>query len=107
MQAYEDEKVLDKAVYKWHVQQKACEQLSKLLDIECSVVDGWLWRFCNWHRLRDMQVRGEAGGAGTAAAEVYRVQLINELIKKEGLLMSQVYNIDEIGLFWSSLPNNT
>ena len=66
---------------------------------------GWLWRFRNRHGLRDAQLRSEAGGADIAGAEVYRVQL-NELIKKEGLLMSQVYKADETGLFWRSLPNN-
>ena len=86
--------------------RNACEQLSKHLGIECSASDGWLWRFRNRHGLCDTQVRGEAGSADTAGAEVYRVKL-NELIKKEGLLMSQVYNADETGLFWRSLPNNT
>ena len=51
--------------------------------------------------MRDTQLRGEAGGADTAGAEVYRVRL-NELIKKEGLLMSQIYNANETGLFWHS-----
>ena len=83
-----------------------CEQLSKHLGIECNASDGWLWGFHDRHGLRDTQLRGEAGGADTAGAEVYWVQL-NELIKKEGLLMSQVYNANETGLFWRSLPNNT
>ena len=82
-------------MYKWYVQQKAfgtevtseimrnaCEQLSKHLSIKCSASDVWLWRFRNRHGLRDTQLRGEAGGADTASAEVYRVQL-NELIKKK------------------------
>ena len=82
--------------------QNACEQLSKHLGIECSACDGCLWRFCTRHGQRDMQLRGEAGSADTAGAKVYRVKL-NELIKKEGLLMSQVYNANEIGLFWHSV----
>ena len=78
-----NQKELDEAVYKWYVQQKACgnkvssetirnacEQLSKHLGIECSASDGWLWRFRNRHGLRDTQVRGEAGGADAAGAEV-------------------------------------
>ena len=102
-----NQKELDEAVYKWYVQQKAfgtkvtsetirnaCEQLRKHLGIECSASDGWLWRFRNRHGLRDTQLWGEAGGADTAGAEVYRIQL-NELIKKEGLFMSQVCNADD------------
>lgn len=65
-----------------------------------------MWRFRNRHGLRDPQLRGEAGSADAAGAEAYRVKL-NELIKKEGLLMSQIYNADETGFFWRSLPNNT
>ena len=38
--------------------------------------------------------------------EVYWAQL-NELIKKEGLLKAQVYNADETGLYWCSMPTNT
>ena len=76
--------------------------------IKCSVSDGWLWRFHNRHGLHDTQLRGEAGSADTAGAvsAVYRVKL-NELIKKESLLMSQIYSANETGLFWRSLPNNT
>ena len=51
-----------------------------------------------------MQLRGKAGSADTAGTKVYRIKL-NKLIKK-GLLMSQIYNADETGLFWCSLPNN-
>ncbi|XP_045104407.1 tigger transposable element-derived protein 7-like [Portunus trituberculatus] len=113
------QKQLDEAVYKWYVQQKACgnkvtsgtirnacEQLSKHLGIQFSASDGWLWRFRNRYGLRDLVVRGEAGSADTVSAEVYRVKL-NELIKDEGLLMSQVYNANETGLFWRSLPKST
>ena len=39
-----------------------------------------------------------------AGAEVYWIQL-DELIKKEGFLLSQVYKADETGVFWRSLPN--
>ena len=64
--------------------RNACEQFSKHLGIECSVSNGWLWYFCNQHRLCDIQVRIEAGSVDTADAEVYQVQL-NELRKKDFL----------------------
>ena len=63
-----NQKELDKAMYKWYVQQKA-----------------WYIKVTSEskHGLSDLQVRDEAGGVDTPAAEVYRVQL-NELIEKEG-----------------------
>ncbi|KAG7161286.1 Tigger transposable element-derived protein 7-like 39 [Homarus americanus] len=44
--------------------------------------------------------------APTEDIEPFRERL-NDLIKSEGLLISQVYNGDETGLYWRSLPRNT
>ncbi|XP_076048822.1 uncharacterized protein LOC143029777 isoform X2 [Oratosquilla oratoria] len=107
------QKELDEAVLKWYIQQKACgsnvplsaianacQQFSKHLGLPSTVSDSWLWRFRNRHGLR-----GEGGSSNIANVEHFRIKL-NDLIKKEDLLLSQIYNADETGLFWHSLPNN-
>ncbi|KAG7158584.1 Nucleic acid dioxygenase ALKBH1-like [Homarus americanus] len=52
------------------------------------------------------KVCGEAASAPTEEIEPFHMML-TELIAREGLLFSQVYNADETGLFWRLLPENT
>ncbi|KAG7170856.1 Tigger transposable element-derived protein 7-like 3, partial [Homarus americanus] len=68
--------------------------------------DGWLWRFRNRHVMYNKITQDEAGRAPTEDIEPFRKRL-NDLIKSEGLLISQVYNGDETGLYCRSLPRNT
>jgi hypothetical protein len=44
--------------------------------------------------------------ADLEAVEPFRKKL-NDVIKNEGYQLSQIYNFDEIGLFWRNLPDNT
>ena len=60
--------------------------------------DGWLWRFRNRHGIGNKFFHGEAASAPTEDVEPFR-QKVNKLIQDERLLISQVYNADESGLF--------
>ncbi|XP_042203529.1 tigger transposable element-derived protein 7-like [Homarus americanus] len=111
---------LEEAVTKWFVQQRSCGNDVRGVEIQAAAVklsshmgienfeasDGWLWRFRNRHGKCNKITHGEAGSAPTEDIEPFRDRL-NDLIKSEGLLISQVYNVDETGLYWRSLPRNT
>ncbi|KAG7172017.1 Tigger transposable element-derived protein 7-like 10 [Homarus americanus] len=111
---------LEEAVTKWFVQQRSCGNVVRGVEIQAAAVklashmgienfkasDGWLWRFRNRHGMCNKITHGEAGRAPTKDIEPFRERL-NDLIKSEGLLISQVYNVDETGLYWRSLPRNT
>lgn len=49
---------------------------------------------------------GEAGSADTVEVEPYEMML-SDLIPKELLHTSELYNADKTGLFWRSLPRNS
>ncbi|KAG7157467.1 Tigger transposable element-derived protein 7-like 19 [Homarus americanus] len=111
---------LEEAVTKWFVQQRSCGNVIRGVEIQAAAVklashmgienfeasDGWLWRFRNRHGMCNKITHGEAGSSPTEDIEPFRERL-NDLIKSEGLLISQVYNGDETGLYWRSLPRNT
>ncbi|KAG7159730.1 Tigger transposable element-derived protein 7-like 2, partial [Homarus americanus] len=111
---------LEEAVTKWFVQQRSCGNVVRGVEIQAAAVklashmgienfeasDGWLWRFRNRHGMCNKIMHGEAGSAPTEDIEPFRDRL-NDLIKSEGLLISQVYNGNETGLYWRSLPRNT
>ncbi|KAG7154717.1 Tigger transposable element-derived protein 7-like 9 [Homarus americanus] len=111
---------LEEAVTKWFVQQRSCGNVVRGVEIRAAAVklasnmgienfeasDGWLWRFRNRHGMCNRITHGEAGSAPTEDIEPFRDRL-NDLIKSEGLLISQVYYVDETGLYWRSLPRNT
>ncbi|KAG7172964.1 Tigger transposable element-derived protein 7-like 33, partial [Homarus americanus] len=87
--------------------QVAVVKLASHMGIEnFKASDGWLWRFRNRHGMCNKITHGEAGSTPTEDIEPFRDRL-NDLIKSEGLLISQVYNVDETGLYWRSLPRNT
>ena len=71
-----------------------------------SASDGWLHRFRRRHGLFPKRAYGESGSATTQDIDPFRHDL-NKLISDEGLLWSQVYNMDETGLFWRALPQDT
>ncbi|KAG7164755.1 Tigger transposable element-derived protein 7-like 28 [Homarus americanus] len=59
-----------------------------------------------WHGIVNRKVCGEAASAPTEEIEPFR-RMLTKLIAREGLLLSQMYNADETGLFWRLLPENT
>ena len=113
-------KALDEATFKWWKQLTAngvsvrgvdildaAAKLAKEMGITDFVgSDGWLWRFRRRHCLANRALRGEAASAPVAEIGPFRDRLC-KIIKDEGLLLSQVYNMDETGLYWRSLPTNT
>lgn len=88
-------KDIDEAVHKWHVQQHSVGVKVRAVDIMKAAEE--LAGHLGVQQFK-FKVCGEAGSAVTGNIEPFRLKL-NDLIKKEGLLLSQVYNGDETGLF--------
>ncbi|KAG7172019.1 Tigger transposable element-derived protein 7-like 15, partial [Homarus americanus] len=109
---------LEEAVTKWFVQQRSCGNVVRGVEIQAAAAklashmgienfeasDGWLWRFRNRHGMCNKITHGKAGSAPTEDIEPFKERL-NDFIKSEGLLISQVYNGDETGLYWWSLED--
>lgn len=114
------DKDLEEAVYTWIMQERSCgvnvrgseiqnaaAKLAKHMGVEkFQATAGWLWRFRNRHGMVKTVIHSEAASAPTEVVETFRTGL-NDVIKKEGFLHSQVYNAVETCLFWRSLPRNT
>ena len=68
-------------------------------DERLKLSNGWLGRFKVRYGLREMRRHGEAASADadTVNAERKRIQ---ELIKKHGYQLHDIYNMDETGLFY-------
>lgn len=110
---------LDDAVYKWFCQlhssgmavlgveiQAAANRLAKQLNINnFKASSGWLFRFRRRHNITNKNVCAESLSADNEAVEPFRKKL-NEILKAENILPSQLYNYDETWLYWRSLPDS-
>ncbi|XP_060846462.1 tigger transposable element-derived protein 7-like [Rhopalosiphum padi] len=111
---------LDDAVYKWFCQlrstglavrgveiQAAADRLAKQLNINnFKASSGWLFRFGRRHNITNKKICGESLSADNEAVEPFRKKL-NDILKAENILPSQLYNYDETGLYWRALPDST
>ena len=111
---------VDEATLKWVKQQRdagvlvrgtevlnAAKKFAQLQGVEdFKASDGWLYRFKRRHGLSNRKVHGEALDCDESGLDDFR-QKFSDLISKEGLLLSQIYNADETGLFYRSTPTNT
>ena len=87
--------------------QNAAQKLARHMRItDFTAGDGWLWRFRNRHGIGNKVLHGEAASVPVEEVEPFR-QKLKKLIRDEGLLISQIYNADESGLFWHCMPKNT
>ena len=73
---------------------------------EFQASNGWFDRFVKRCQLGIRKPHGEAASAETEAAEKYP-EILNQLIKEIGFKNEQVFNMDEIGLFWKKVPSRT
>ena len=67
---------------------------------------GWLFNFRSRHCLADRRNTGEASSADAAAVEPFRKRLL-KIIDESNLVLGQIYNADETGLYWKATPSNT
>lgn len=112
---------LDEATFLWFTQerqkgvpisgpliQEKALQLNKMLngDSTFTASNGWLDRWKKRHGVRQLSITGEKLSADFAAANDY-LDEFSDLIGSENLSPQQVYNADETGLNFKSLPTKS
>ena len=122
MKAAQDKK-LDEAVAMWFMQKrsegvpisgpillaKALQFHTKLYPDggeELKASTGWLNNFQHQHRIRQLAIQGEALSAKADLVQPFKNNL-SRIIEEEGLMLIQLYNCDETGLFWKDLPTKS
>lgn len=120
MKSAVDEKLED-AVYVWFVQRRSrgdpisgpmlCEKallfnekLRGPADFKAST--GWLKNFKSRHGIRELEVQGERLSSDPIAAEEFKHNLA-EFLENENYSLDDVYNADETGFNWKSLPRKS
>jgi hypothetical protein len=72
-------------------------------DERLNLSNSWLGRFKDRNGLREMKRHGEAASADVGTVEWERKR-IQELIRKYGYELRDIFNMDETGLFYGYLP---
>jgi len=67
---------------------------------------GWLNKWKARHSIRQLYVCGEKKCADTDAANKFKITL-SQKIKDETISLSQIFNVDETGLYFKMLPTKT
>ncbi len=68
--------------------------------------NGWFYRYKNrvgWHNIK---IQGEAASADHEAAKLFPKEL-EEIIETYHYMPSQIFNVDETGLFWKRMPGRS
>lgn len=110
----------DKALFKWFEQERAqgtpvsgdllrakALQFHKISgdESEFKASNGWLDNFKRRYGIRQLSMQGEKLSANNAAAEQFKTTLQQDI--RENYELDQVYNADETGLYFKSLPRKT
>ena len=66
---------------------------------------GWLKRFKDRHGVRALSIQRELQSAATTSDNPFKENL-QKIIEEKGLIMNQVFNCDETGMYWKIMPNN-
>ena len=87
------------------------EKATELRDTieSCSdfkVSDGWLAGFKQRHSIRLVRTYGESAGADEDAAQKFITEF-QKLMEEEDISEENIYNMDESGLLWRTLPSKT
>ncbi|XP_051856446.1 jerky protein homolog-like [Antechinus flavipes] len=114
-------KELDRAMLEWFNQQRAegtpvsgiiCAKQAKAffnalgMEGDFNASTGWLTRFKQRHGIRELNYQGEKSNGDQSAAADFREDF-EEFTESERLQPEQIYNADETGLYWKSLPART
>ncbi|XP_024943536.1 jerky protein homolog-like [Cephus cinctus] len=117
------DKVLDDAVYLWFCQKRSldepisgpllCEKarvLNEKLNGDRSdsfkASNGWLNNFKRRHGIHHLCVQGERLSSDTESANTF-VDEFKRFVEDNGYTKRNIYNADESGLSWRSLPRKT
>lgn len=119
-----DDPELEKAVYIWFRQKRMegvpisgpllCEKAIELYktlhkdakDSDFVASEGWKWRFCKRHGIRQLSLQGEKLAADSDAASEF-IESFPKFVKESGYSLDQIFNCDETGLNFRLLPTKT
>lgn len=116
-----EDKQLDQAVYLWFKQKRMegvpvsggmirekALTLNRRLHGETTfkASEGWKWRFCKRHGIRQLSVQGEKLSGNKEASDKFKVSF-RKLVKEKDFSLNQVFNCDETGLNFRLLPDCT
>lgn len=65
--------------------------------------DGWLWRFCRRHGIRQLSLQGEKLSADKSASDDF-CKSFPLYVEENQLTLNQIFNCDETGLYYQLLP---
>ncbi|KAJ3649085.1 hypothetical protein Zmor_020847 [Zophobas morio] len=112
---------LEQAMIKWFLQKRAegtpisgpmCLRQAQLFHEKLNpgenfkASNGWLYRFKKRHGIRELSIEGEKLSADEVALTEFCYELENIILERD-LKLDQVYNADETGLFWKTMPTKT
>ncbi|XP_023210838.1 tigger transposable element-derived protein 1-like [Centruroides sculpturatus] len=75
-------------------------------EIEFKATTGWFSKFRRRIGIKYVVIHSESACTDKEEAEKF-CRKFEEFIKKEGYCPQQIFNCDEIGLFWKRMPNHT
>jgi hypothetical protein len=95
------------------IQSKAVElvrsfeqQIGKLGATQFEASPGWFYRFCGRTGVRSIKCTGESALVDKNVISNF-TQEFEQLIRVHNCTLQQVFNCDELGLFWKLTPNRT
>lgn len=112
---------LEDAMYIWFTQRRSlgepisgpliCEKAIQMNEklggpTDFKASSGWLKNFKMRHGIRELDVQGEILSADNSAAMRFKEKFVSMTIE-EGYTRDDVYNADETGLNWRSLPRKS
>ena len=83
---------------------KSFAEEKNITDFKCS--NGWLYKLCKWKKISNVKVIKEDASSDSIGAQNY----VNEDSIRNIFLTRRpedIYNLDETGLFWKTLPDKS
>ncbi|KFD63340.1 hypothetical protein M514_07271 [Trichuris suis] len=112
---------VDQAVYLWFMQKRSIGQpisgpllCEKALDFSIKLggssnfraSTGWLQKFKKRHWIREIEIHGEKLSASESSASKFQDEM-KSYLEQQGYKDEFIYNADETGLYWKSLPRRS
>ncbi|XP_046142180.1 jerky protein homolog-like [Osmia bicornis bicornis] len=111
---------LEEGLYAWFVQQRAMgnpitdllllEKAREILDVQGGTSyagsRGWLWKFKQRYAIHSAHAHGEKASADEDGARNF-IKIFNEKIEEEDLNLNLIFNMDEAGLLWKTIPSKS
>jgi len=81
-------------------------KLAELLEIrDFKASEGWLSKFKERHGITFKSIQGEAAAVDLESVDKWRSDILRKCIVHYS--PSDIFNVDETGLFWRLLPDKT